>query len=74
MRSPTQAQIFHRERGFQMKGRVAAIYSNIQVMLHSDYLTLKEKEDLACAQGIIGEIMTRFDTNTRILKLKRFAK
>ena len=71
---PSQLQVLHRRRGFIMKGRVKALYENMKAMGGSEYLTQKEKEDLLCARSVISEILSKFDLNTRILKMKKFGK
>jgi hypothetical protein len=72
MRKPTQLQAFHRNRGFLMKGRIAALYANMAALVNSQMLTQDEKESIICAASIVAEIKHKFDVNTRVLKLKRF--
>ena len=68
----TAKQIFHQERGFLMKGRIAALYANLKALGYSPFLTDKEKDELAIARVIISDVQKKFDINTTVLKMKTF--
>jgi hypothetical protein len=69
-RQPSEAQLFHRERGFLMKGRIAALSSNLNQMYKSPFITNIEKEIIIEMYSRAELLLRYFDDNTVVLKAR----
>ena len=64
----SQKQIFHQERKFLMKGRIAAMRGALTSLTHSKYLTSIEHSFIKSALSYIESIYQDFDAQTEILE------